>query len=264
MRLLILSLVAITCFAQQPRGGYRIRYSNMRNGEALNGRGMIGAWDLSGVGTGETISPSIGGTSLTVGISTGNDTNDPVSQTGWLDFGTAWLSGADSTALDLSGGKFTMTAVLQATVGNGTLFSKWVGAGSGRSYLFLLGQNAANNKSECAILQGDGVTVADTAPSDLTYTTGVWAAWTCVANGTNIQVFKNGRPSTGTPSTYDGTINNSTSAMQIGALNTAGDYSLSGSIAYAKLSSVALSNAQVWRDYTVLRRRMLKMGITLP
>lgn len=271
MRYLLLILTAASCLAQAPKGasaGYRLRFSHMANDGTLAGRGMVGAWDLSGVGAGETISPLIGSTSLVVGTSSGDTTSNPTAQTGWMDFDNSGaankLTAVDSAAISLTS-TFTLQAVAKADVGNRILFSKWTGGGAGRSYIFYLGQDSANNKSSCAIVQSDTSTSAAMSPTDLTYSSGTWASWTCVANGSTIKVYKNGRPSTDTPVTYNGTINDSTTDLSIGTLGVADTtYGMTGSISYMSMSTVALTDAQVWKNYKTLRSRMAKQGITLP
>lgn len=253
MRALILFLLAVVLEAQAPLGNVRLKFG-VNSSQRVN-RLWMGATGAAWAFADENLSeiapmygslPNftlIGGSALNCAAATGGTAKCGIDFNGSSDY--VYISDDAGTSPT---GTMTITTIAKIdTQADHTLISKWGGGSNAFSMFF--GQGAASTAAECYLVQSDGSTTV--VASGGTYTTGVWAVWTCVADGSTWRMYKNGLPA-GSPQSYDGTIQDSTNPMVVGTLGQA-VFFLDGKVAYADYRKTQLSASQVRQSYKALR-----------
>ena len=138
---------------------------------------------------------------------------------------------------------------------NSGVLCKWTAGGgpTDNSYLFYLGQDAANSRYGFALFQTNN-TVRTLTPTT-EYSINTWTHIVCTADGSTMRIYKNGviDPTT---QTYDGTIKTSTKKLVVGTLREEDTvYNYTGRIAFCRIYNRALSATEVAQNYNSQKSR---------
>jgi hypothetical protein len=131
---------------------------------------------------------------------------------------------------------------------NSGVLCKWTSGGdTNNSYLFYLGQDAANSRYGFGIYQSNNTSRLLLPTTD--YSINTWTHIVCTADGSTMRIYKNGVVDSSTQ-TYDGTIKTSTKKLVVGTLREEDStYNYAGKIAFARVYNRALTQAEVTQNY---------------
>jgi hypothetical protein len=131
---------------------------------------------------------------------------------------------------------------------NSGVLCKWTSGGdTNNSYLFYLGQDAANSRYGFGVYQSNN-TYRLLLPTT-SYSINTWTHIVCTADGSTMRIYKNGVVDSSTQ-TYDGTIKTSTKKLVVGTLREEDNtYNYAGKIAFARVYNRALTQAEVTQNY---------------
>lgn len=255
MKKILFLVFAGSLCAQIPQGNGRLRFS-MNSNQSIS-RAWMGptgsAW-FPGDESGNEIFPSYGSMpQLTMVAGTGvNCTDAEFNSTKcaiYLD-GTAndYMYQSDSAENSPTSTMTIWSLVKLDSQTNHTLISKW--GGGDNAFTMFFGQATASAVPECYLNQSDNTNIIANGG---TYTPGVWEAWTCVADGTNWKMYKNGILMD--TKSYDGTIKDSGNALIFGTLGAA-VYWITGDVAYIDFRKTQISDSQVRQSYQGLRKAL--------